>query len=62
MESTRSMNSETAALTVLGAVTLVDGFFPLTPNTNLPARYGLGTSAIVTSATSEIGREYAFEL
>lgn len=71
MDTIRAWKSITTALTVLGAVTLVDGSVRLArfcwrhflrPNTNLPARYGVGTWAIVTGATSGIGREYAMEL
>jgi 17beta-estradiol 17-dehydrogenase / very-long-chain 3-oxoacyl-CoA reductase len=71
MEAIRGWKTVTTALTVLGAVTLVDGSVRLArfcwrhflrPNTNLPARYGVGTWAIVTGATSGIGREYAIEL
>lgn len=71
MEMICSSKSITTALTVLGIVTIVDGSIRLArfcwhqflrPNTNLPVRYGKGTWAIVTGATSGIGREYAIEL
>ena len=74
MEGLRLWKSTTkvaALAAVVGTVTVLDASIRLArffwrhflrPNTNLTTRYGKGSWAVVTGATSGIGREFALEL